>query len=52
MTDVLRALAAFPQREDVLRAYPDLEPDDLVAVLSFAAAMSDWETVLREGPAA
>jgi len=45
VTNVLRALAAYPDRGQVLGAYPDLEADDLVAVLSFAAAMSNWEPV-------
>lgn len=52
VTDVLRALAAFPDREELLRAYPDLEAADLVEVLSFAAAMSDWEPVQPDGSAA
>lgn len=43
--DVLRAMAAWPDRARVLAEYPDLEPEDLVAVLEFAAAMSDWDAL-------
>lgn len=43
--DVLRALASHPNREAVLRDYPDLEPEDLEQVLAFAAAMADWEDI-------
>lgn len=50
--DVLRALAAFSTREEVLEAYPDLELADLVDVLRFAAAMSDWDSMALDGSAA
>jgi len=50
--DVLRALGAYPTHDQVLQAYPDLEADDLVAVLEFAAAMSDWDSVPLDGTAA
>ena len=52
VADVLRALAAYPDRRQLLGAYTDLEPEDLVAVLSFATAMSDWEPALADGSAA
>ncbi|MFK7928102.1 MAG: DUF433 domain-containing protein [Myxococcota bacterium] len=52
VADVLRALAAFPEHGGLLSAYPDLEADDVVEVLSFGAAMSDWEPVLLGGSAA
>lgn len=52
VADVLRALAAFPEREQLLAAYPDLEAADVTEVLSFAAAMSDWEPVRLDGSAA
>lgn len=50
--DVLRALAAFPDRAQVLEVYPDLEEADLVQVLEFAAAMSDWDSIALDGSAA
>ncbi len=50
--DVLRALAAYPSHDQVLEAYPDLTPEDLVEVLNFAAAMSDWELIAQDGSAA
>ena len=34
---VLRALAAGVSEEELLRDYPDLEPDDIRAVLAYAA---------------
>lgn len=51
VADVLRAVAAYAARDQVLAAYPDLEAEDLVQVLSFAAAMSDWEPVRLDGSA-
>lgn len=35
---VLEAMALYPDREDLLRNYPELEPDDIRQVLAFAAA--------------
>lgn len=44
--DVLEMLAAGASREQILADYPYLEPDDIVAVLQFAATQSD-HPVLR-----
>ena len=44
--DVLEMLAAGASREQILTDYPYLEPDDIVAVLQFAATQSD-HPVLR-----
>lgn len=35
---VLEALAMYPDRKDLLRNYPELEPDDVCQSLRFAAA--------------
>jgi uncharacterized protein (DUF433 family) len=35
---VVEAVATYPNREDLLRNYPDLEPDDIQQALAFAAA--------------
>ncbi len=37
--DVLEMLAAGDPPEDVLDAYPDLEPDDIRACIAYAAAV-------------
>ncbi len=39
--DVLELLAAGLSREEILADFPYLEPDDLTAVLEFAARQSD-----------
>jgi uncharacterized protein (DUF433 family) len=39
--DVLDLLAAGATREEILADYPYLEPDDITAVLEFAARQSD-----------
>jgi uncharacterized protein (DUF433 family) len=44
--DVLDQLAAGATREEILEDYPYLEPEDITAVLEFAAAQSD-HPVLR-----
>jgi len=44
--DVLDLLAAGATREEILEDYPYLEPEDITAVLEFAAAQSD-HPVLR-----
>jgi uncharacterized protein (DUF433 family) len=44
--DVLDLLAAGSTREEILADYPYLEPDDITAVLEFAARQSD-HPVLR-----
>lgn len=35
---VVEAVAQYPNREDLLRNYPELEPDDIQQALAFAAA--------------
>src|SRR6266851_2278721 len=35
---VVEAVAIYPQREDLFRNYPELEPDDIQQALAFAAA--------------
>ena len=44
--DVLDLLAAGATRDEILEGYPYLEPDDLTAVLTFAALQND-HPVLR-----
>lgn len=34
---VVEAVALYPNREDLLRNYPDLEPEDIRQALAFAA---------------
>ena len=46
VTDVLDLLAAGATREEILKDLPYLEPDDIVAVLEFAARQND-HPVLR-----
>ena len=35
---VVEAVALYPDRHDLLRNYPELEPDDILQALAFAAA--------------
>ena len=35
---VIEALAMYPNREDLFRNYPELEPEDVRQALAFAAA--------------
>jgi uncharacterized protein (DUF433 family) len=35
---VVEAVAMYPNREDLFRNYPELEPDDIRQALAFAAA--------------
>jgi uncharacterized protein (DUF433 family) len=35
---VVEALALYPNRDDLFRNYPELEPDDVRQALAFAAA--------------
>jgi uncharacterized protein (DUF433 family) len=35
---VVEAVAAYPNREDLFRNYPELEPEDVQQALAFAAA--------------
>ena len=44
--DVLDLLAAGASRDEILEDYPYLEPDDITAVLEFAARQND-HPVLR-----
>ena len=44
--DVLGLLAAGATRDEILEDYPYLEPDDITAVLEFAALQND-HPVLR-----
>ena len=44
--DILDLLASGTSREEILTDFPYLEPEDIVAVLEFAAAQSD-HAVLR-----
>ena len=44
--DVLDLLAAGATRDEILEDYPYLEPDDITAVLTFAALQND-HPVLR-----
>jgi uncharacterized protein (DUF433 family) len=42
---ILNALAAGVPEEDLLRDYPELEPDDIRAVLAYAASIISEEQV-------
>ncbi|NBC49922.1 MAG: DUF433 domain-containing protein [Gammaproteobacteria bacterium] len=44
--DVLDLLAAGASREEVLEDYPYLEPEDIVAVLQYAARQSDHRVLM------
>lgn len=46
--DVLALLAAGSTREEILADYPDLESEDITAVLEFAARQSDHPVPRRE----
>ena len=35
---VVEAVALYPNRDDLLRNYPELEPEDIQQALTFAAA--------------
>ena len=41
VTDVLDLLAAGASRDEILADYPYLEPEDITAVLEYAAKQSD-----------
>ena len=47
---VVEAVAIYPNREDLLRNYPELEPDDIKQALAFAAA--NLEDIASESDAA
>lgn len=42
---VLEALAAYPDRADILREYPELEPEDIRQVLGYAATALDDKVI-------
>ena len=42
---VLEAMALYPDRDELFREYPELEPDDLTQALAFAAASLDDKMV-------
>ena len=42
---VLEALATYPDRAELLREYPELEPEDIRQVLAYAAATLDDRVV-------
>jgi uncharacterized protein (DUF433 family) len=47
---VVEAVALYPNRDDLFRNYPELEPEDLRQALAFAAA--NLEDSAAEGDAA
>jgi uncharacterized protein (DUF433 family) len=47
---VIEALALYPDRQDLFRNYPELEPEDIRQALAFAAA--NLEDAAVENPAA
>jgi uncharacterized protein (DUF433 family) len=46
---ILRALAANVPRADLLRDYPELEPEDIQACIAYAAALIAEEKVFPVG---
>jgi uncharacterized protein (DUF433 family) len=42
---VLEALATYPDRADLLRECPELEPEDIRQVLAYAAASLDDKVI-------
>jgi uncharacterized protein (DUF433 family) len=42
---VLEALAIYPDREELLREYPELEPEDIRQVLAYAATALDDKVI-------
>ncbi len=42
---VLEALATYPDRAELLREYPELEPEDIRQALAYAAATLDDRVV-------
>ena len=43
---VLEALATYPDRAELLREYPELEPEDIRQVLAYAATALDDKVLL------
>jgi len=48
VTDVLELLASGMSREEILADYPDLEPEDFAAALSYAADQVDHPVLAAE----
>ena len=45
---VVEAVASYPNRDDLFRNYPELEPDDVLQALGFAAAsLEDQSTEIH-----
>jgi uncharacterized protein (DUF433 family) len=42
---VLEALAVYPDRAELFREYPELEPEDVKQVLAYAAAALDDKVI-------
>jgi uncharacterized protein (DUF433 family) len=42
---VLEALAIYPDREELLREYPELEPEDIRQALAYAATALDDKVI-------
>ena len=42
---VLEALAIYPDREELVREYPELEPEDIRQVLAYAATALDDKVI-------
>jgi len=49
VTNLLELLAAGMTHQEILSDYPDLEEDDLLACLQYAARLSDVKTATRIG---
>lgn len=47
---LLGLLAAGETREDILKAYPYIEPDDIDEALRYAAFLADDETIALQPP--
>ena len=47
---VVEAVSIYPDRNDLLRNYPELDPEDIRQALAFAAA--NLEDIAAEAPAA
>ncbi|QOC21604.1 DUF433 domain-containing protein [Wenzhouxiangella sp. AB-CW3] len=45
---VLEALAAYPDQTELLKNYPDLEPEDIRQALAWAACNLDDEIIQRD----
>ena len=41
VTDVLQLLSAGASHDEILEDYPDLEPDDILAAIEYAALQTD-----------